>query len=280
MTSSLSIVELGQGVFSFHPVERGFGYTNAGLVIGSDGHTVVDSGPTPHAGALLRGEIEGLTAQLELPFRRVTLSSSRVYFSGGARAFAAAAIFTSDPTSDELDAPINRDALAALLPRWAATYRDEEFRTRPATHTITIEAWLNESTRGFTLPGEATANLVVEVPAANVVFAGALCSFGVTPLCFDGDPAAWAQSLRTLSSFNGVIVPGHGPPGSSEDAAVLADYFDACIRADGDPHHLDSGPWEEWTDRGFDAVNTERAARLQRGDRSIPTAMFDLLGWT
>ena len=45
------------------------------------------------------------------------------------------------------------------------------------------------------LPGEGPANLAVVVAGAGVVFAGALASFGVTPLGHDGDPAAWATSL-------------------------------------------------------------------------------------
>jgi len=36
---------------------------------------------------------------------------------------------------------------------------------------------------------------VAVVPGAGVVFAGALCSFGVTPIAFQGDPAAWADTL-------------------------------------------------------------------------------------
>ena len=110
------------------------------------------------------------------------------------------------------------------------------------------------------------------------MFAGALASFGTTPLAFDGDPAAWAESLGTLLELGTTIVPGHGSPGGAADLADLVGYLQACVAADGDPSAIPAGPWDDWANRNFDAVNTERAARLASGDDSTPRAMFELLG--
>jgi cyclase len=273
----MDLVELGQGVFAWtHPDPR-FGDTNVGLVIDEDGLTVIDTTATPQRGAEVRHQVEALTASLGLSIKRVVHTSSRVAFTGGNSAFWPAAYYGTEVTSDQLDAPPNVDAFRHLLPTLADTY-DEGFTTRPVTHTVGEPAWLTGAAFGLPLPGEASANLAVVVEGADVVFAGALASFGVTPLAFDGDVVAWADSLEHLTTLGATIVPGHGPPGGRADVVDLIGYLRACSEAAGDPDRLPSGPWDGWTDRRFDRVNVERAALLAQGDPSIPPTMATLLG--
>ncbi len=277
MSAAHHLVEIGQGVFALLNPQRGFGHANVGMVIDADGLTVIDTSATPAEGAEIRARVLELTNELALPIRRVVVTSSRIPFAGGTDAFRQAAFYASDETSDELDEPVNPIALRALLPQFAGDYPDE-FTTRPATHTITDEAWITPAARGVVLPGESLANLVVHVPGTDTVFAGALASFGVTPLVL-GNARDWIRSLEALEALAGTIVPGHGSIGGSGDLHGLAGYLRACIGADGDPDAIVEGPWDGWTDRRFDPVNTERAARLARGDFSFPQSMLDLLGF-
>lgn len=272
------LVELGQGVFALVHPSPSFGASNVGLVIDGDGLTVLDTTATPAEGAAVLAAVQTLTAELELPLKRVTLSSSRVAFSGGSRPFWQAAFYGTETTSDQLDLDPNPDAFRRLLPQLAHCYPDD-FTTRPVTHTVEEPAWLTGAAFGVPLPGESASNLVVQVEGANVVFAGALASFGVTPLAFDGDPALWIESLETLQTLADTIVPGHGSVGGRVDAGDLIDYLTACVEAAGDPGRIPAGPWDAWTDRRFDAVNVQRAAMLAMGDPSVPPAMFDLLGY-
>lgn len=277
MSSAHHLVEIGQGVFAFLNPQRGFGHANVGLVIDADGLTVIDTSATPAEGAEIRERILELTRELALPIRRVVVTSSRIPFAGGTDAFRQAAFYASDETSEELDEPVNPIALRALLPQFAGDYHDE-FATRPATHTITDEAWITPAACGVVLPGESLANLVVHVPGTDAVFAGALASFGVTPLVL-GNASDWIRSLEAIEALARTIVPGHGSIGGSRDLRELAGYLRACVDADGDPEAIVEGPWDGWTDRRFDPVNTERAARLARGDFSFPESMLDLLGF-
>lgn len=273
----MNLIELGQGVFAWtHPAPQ-FGDSNVGLVIDEDGLTVIDTTATPQQGAAVRHAIEGLTAELALPIKRVVLSSSRVAFSGGGAAFWQAAFYGTEAASDQLDTPADPETFRRLLPRFARAY-DDDFTTRPITHTVAEPAWLTGAAYGIPLPGEGPANLAVLVEGAGVVFAGALASFGVTPLAYDGDPLAWIESLTHLLELADTIVPGHGPPGGKADADELVGYLSACVEASGDPSRLAAGPWDGWADRRFDAVNVERAHRMGAGDSSIPAAMYDLLG--
>jgi cyclase len=275
MTANL--VELGQGVFALVDPANRFGYSNVGLVIDVDGLTVIDTTATPARGERIRHRVIELTAHLELPIRRVVLTSSRIAFAGGGNAFWAAAFYGTEATSDQLDAPPNPQAFRRLLPDFANDYPDD-FTTRPITHTVAEEAWLTGAALALPLPGEAPANLAVRVEGAGVVFAGALASFGVTPLAYEADPVAWIESLEALRRLEPTVLPGHGPPGGDADLADLIGYLTACVEADGDPARFARGPWDRWADRRFDAVNVERAAMLARGIDEIPQAMFDLLG--
>ncbi len=272
-------VELGQGLFAWIDPEPGFGHSNVGLVIDADGLTVIDTTATRARGAEARAAMEALTAELGLPIKRVLLSSSRVAFTGGGASFWPAAYYGTDPVSDQLDDPADPEVFRRLLPDLAPAY-DEDFVTRPVTHTVSEAAWLTPAVELACLPGEGPANLVAVVPAAEaagVVFAGALASFGVTPLAFDGDPLAWARSLDALAERGATVVPGHGPPGGAADLADQAAYLRACAET-APGAALPPGPWDQWADRRFDAVNQERAARLAAGDRSVPRSMLGLLG--
>ncbi len=274
----LNLIELATGVFVLVPSgDPAYGKSNLGLIIDADGLTIIDTMASPQRAHRAKAEITRLTAELELPVKRVALTSSRVPFSGGSWAFWQAAFYGSEATSDQLDEPLNLLALQRLLPELAEAYH-EEFETRRITHTISEAAYLTPAVVARPVPGESPVGLILQVPGAEAVFAGASASFGVTPLAFDGDPAAWAATCDALLMLGTTIVPGHGLPGGEADVADLRDYLLACVAVDGDPSAFPAGPWDKWSDRRFDAVNIERAARLARGDTSTPQAMFDLLG--
>jgi cyclase len=275
---STSVVELGTGVFAVVDLTRRYGRSNIGLVIDGDGLTLVDTTAAPGPGEAAKAEILALTAQLDLPIKRVVLSSARIAFSGGGNAFWASAFYGTEATSDQLDAPPNPLAFGRLLPDFAPAY-DEAFTTRPITHVVSEPAWLTPAAQALPLPGESAANLVLHVPGAEVVFAGALAAFGTTPLAVEADPAAWIESLHRLKALAPTIVPGHGLPGGAADVDDLIAYLGACIDADGNPDRLGSGPWDRWSDRRFDGVNVERAALMAAGRDEIPPSLLTLLGF-
>ena len=122
---------------------------------------------------------------------------------------------------------------------------------------------------------------MVLVADVDVLFAGDLCFFGVTPLAFQGDPAVWADTLDVIADLADVIVPGHGPVGGEPEVRDLQAYLRACVAANGDPDAIASGPWDGWIDRDErDAINVERAALLAQGRDEMPGAMLKAIGLT
>lgn len=251
------------------------GVSNSGIIVDDDGITVVDAQLTPERGAAFAAVVESFG----LPIRRLALTSSHMPYVGGSGAFALPAVYGTAQISAHLDQPANLTSCCAMYPDDApALLQVEDQPTRTVTHTVTEGAWLSANVVAAPLAGELDENLIVQVPQAQVVFAGAMCSFGVTPMAGMGDPARWADDLDILLGWGEIFVPGHGPIGGREQVRDLQAYLRACVAADGNPGALGDGPWSTWTAREYDAVNVERAARLAEGDREPPATFRALLG--
>jgi len=273
-----NLIELGDGVFSLcAPVPR-FGLSNIGVVVEPDGVVLIDCGATPRQGHAVWRMLQHITGSAEPTVKQVIVSSSRAAFTGGSSVFRSSAFLGTTPTSDELDTPADPGMFRRLLPHLANDYPDD-FTTRPITHTVDETTWISDKVLLTALSGEATGNLVASVPSAGVHFLGALGTFGVTPLMFDGDPHQWMASLDALTGDTYLLIPGHGPPGGAADASDLAHYLQACIDAEGNIDKLAEGPWQLWSDRRFDEVNIERAHLLSLDDHALPSKMFELLGF-
>ena len=269
----MSLALLDTGIYAWLADDPRHGRPNAGVVIDADGITVVDTLCTPAQAAPL---VDAVTA-LGPPVKRVVLTSSHVEFAGGTSQFRFAAVFGRAQASAHLDQPADPVILRRLLPEQAAEF-DDEFATRPVSHVVDGPVQLTPACAAIPLAGEEQENLVVVLAAAGIVFAGALCAFGVTPLAWQGDPDRWADALDELIELAPVVVPGHGPVGGEEEVRDLQGYLRACAAAAGDPARIPPGPWDAWPGREHDVVNVERAAMLARGDDAVPPTLLARLG--
>jgi glyoxylase-like metal-dependent hydrolase (beta-lactamase superfamily II) len=264
---------LDAGVSCWLQLPGGLGMANAGVVVDTDGITVIDTLMVPEQS----GPFGDAVDEIGLPVRRVVLTSSHIEFAGGTSRFNLSAIYGSRQASVHLDQPPNVEVYRHLMPRFADGF-DDELATRPVSHIVADDVQLTPAVAVLTTGGQMAENLVALVPGASILFAGAMCAFGVTPLCFQGDLARWADELDRLIDLAPIIVPGHGPIGGEEEARDLQAYLRACVAAEGDPARIGDGPWAPWHDRHHDAINVERAALLAAGDEAIPPSMLRLAG--
>lgn len=266
----LELLDAGVLAWMQPPPQRG--RPNAGVVVDADGVTLVDTLMTPDQYEPFAGAVE----ELGLPIRRIVLTGSGVEQAGGTGRFKLAAVYGSRQASVHLDQPPNVDSWRALFPDVADAF--DEVVTRPVSHVVASDVQLTDAIAVLTTGGQMAENVVAVVPGAQILFAGAMCSFGATPLCWQGDPTRWADELDRLLDLAPVVVPGHGPIGGEEEVRDLQAYLRACVAARGDLSRLASGPWDDWADREHDAVNVERASMLASGDDGVPPSMLRLAG--
>lgn len=267
-----TLVPLAPGVYAWMHDDVRHAHTNSGVVIAADGITVVDSGLVPSSTAALVGELEALTS---LPTRRLVLTGSHVDLVGGSTAFPLPAVYGSAQTSALLDQEANPEIWARLHPDHGAELL--EVSTRPVTHTVTEPAHLCPASIAIPCAGPQFENLAVQVPGANVVFAGAAATFGMVPLGFEADFEAWISTLETMAAWGELFVPSHGPIGGVEELQHLTDYLRACLDARGDAAAMAAGPWDTWAHASYTPINVERAALLAAGDPSPPPTLRALL---
>lgn len=267
---------LADGVWAWVQPGGGSGVSNAGVVADDDGLTVIDTLMVRSQWEPFARAVSGLGR-----VRRVILTNAQIDHVGGTKAFPMSSVFGTVPTSDLLDQPMAIDLYKRFMPSFAGEFDDlAETGTRPVTHLVTDAAVLTPRIELLPGAGHCPGDLMVLVDDAEVLFLGGLGYFGVTPLGFQGDPAAWSAVLGTLPDLAEKFVPGHGPVGGPADVLALADYLQACCDCAGNPAALPSGPWDRWICRDRDAINVERAAMLAKGEdpTSVPPSMLRALG--
>ena len=273
MVFNHELVQMAPGVYAWLAERASHSHTNAGVVVATDGMTVIDPGLCPSSANPLA---ESLAELSPLPVKRIVLTGSHIDIVGGCSEFPLAAVYGSDQTSDHLDQAPNPEIWGRLHPSYAREFI--ELQTRPVTHTVGEAAHLCPASIAVPLGGAQFENLAVQVPGANVVFTGLLASFGTIPLGFEADFGVWIESLEQLAGFGEIFVPAHGPVGGVEQLAELRSYLEACLEAKGTPSALASGPWDEWQNQQFNPINVERAYMLSQGDPSPPPSMLTLIG--
>ena len=269
----MALTELDDGVFAWLAEDPGPGRPNAGVVVEDDGVTVIDSLMVPSQAQPFAAAVEALG----LPVRRLVLTRSHLEYAGGTTFFPRPAVYGTAQVSAHLDQPPDVGVLRRLYPEQAHEL-DDELRTRPVTHVVTERTKPTHDIHAVLVRGDLDENLVLAVPRCGVVFGGATCSFGVTPLAFQSDPTAWADSLADIAALGPRLVPGHGPIGDGDDLLAQSAYLYACVDAAGDASAIPPGPWDQWSARANDEVNVERAALLTSGDTQIPPSMLRRAG--
>ncbi len=261
---------VGDGVFAWLQPGGESGVSNAGVVIDDDGLTVIDT-------MMVRSQWEPFgeaIAGLDLPVKRVVLTHAHVDHVGGTQLFRNAMILGSPATSALLDQPMPLTAYKNFMPAFDVELDElHELGTRPISHLVDDAAQLTARIEVLPATGHTAGDLMVLVADADVLFAGDLCFFGVTPLAFQGDPEMWADTLEVLADLAETIVPGHGPIGSPDDARALQVYLRHCVKGSVPP-----GPWDHWLERDRDAINIEKAAMLRCGDEGMPPSMLRAIG--
>src|SRR3954451_10298357 len=200
--------------------------------------------------------------ELDRPVKRVLLTHAHIDHVGGTTAFRNAMVLGSPATSALLDQPMPLEAYKRYMSAFAEEFDDLEITgTRPVSHIIDGAAQLTPRIELLPASGHTAGDVMALVADVDLLFAGDLCFFGVTPLAFQGDPKVWADVLDAVAELADVIVPGRGPVGNADDVRELQQYLRHCCAGE-----IPAGPWDTWPERDpRDAINIERAQLLRSG---------------
>ncbi len=268
-----ALESLADGVYAWIQPGGESGVSNAGVIVDDDGLTIVDT-------LMVRSQWEPFAAavgELELPVKRVLLTHAHIDHVGGTQAFRNAMVLGSLATSDLLDQPMPVDAYKTFMSAFADEFDElAELGTRPVSHIVDDAAQLTPRIELLPASGHTAGDVMALVADCDVLFAGDLCFFGVTPLAFQGDPKTWADVLDAVADLADVIVPGHGPIGTATEVRELQAYLRHCVEGTIPP-----GPWDSWSERAErDPINIEKAAMLRAGDDGMPPSMLRAIGLT
>jgi len=186
---------------------------NLGLVVGSEGALLVDTGSSPAQGRALRDSVGSVT---DVPLTAVVVTHWHYDHSFGLAAFADLQTSAHESVSGRL-----RSAAASTDGRRLGV--DPTELTLP-NREIVVATGLDLGNRRVEIAhlgrGHTDGDLVVVVPDAGLVFAGDLIeSAGPPSFGPESVPVEWAgtvDGLIGLMTAKTVAVPGHGDPVNRE----------------------------------------------------------------
>ncbi|HEY0993802.1 MAG TPA: MBL fold metallo-hydrolase [Kofleriaceae bacterium] len=276
--------ELGDGCYAYLQPDGGWGWSNAGLVVGHGASLLVDTLFDLRLTAAMLGEMA--TVREAAPIATVVNTHANGDHCYGNQLVAGAAIVASTATAREMG-EVSPAMLAGL--NAAPGEVGDMFRgffgafdftgielTRP-TRTFDGQLHLDVGGRTVTLievgPAHTRGDTLVYVPDARTVYTGDILFIGGTPIVWAGPLSNWIAACdRMLAMDVETVIPGHGPVTDKRGVAAVRDYL-AHVDAEATARfHAGMDAWEAARDialgafaalgeRGRIAVNVEAVYR-------------------
>jgi glyoxylase-like metal-dependent hydrolase (beta-lactamase superfamily II) len=243
---------------------------NCGLVVGTSGALLVDTGSSPEQGAALRASIAALT---EVPLRHVVVTHHHWDHAFGLSAFADVETIGHESLSRSL----SDDAARTVAAEHGLAPRD---LVAPSTAIAVIAARDLGGSHveiGHFGAAHTGGDLAVLVPEARVLFAGDLVEQSGPPQVDETTSLKnWPrvmEALLTLCKPDTIVVPGHGDPVDPHFISWQGTGLDAIhgqcewlvsqgvAEADAPTHPELQWPWDaEWVRGAIHAAYAELAA--------------------
>jgi len=234
--------EVGDGLFAYLQPDGGWGWSNAGLVVGGESTLLVDT----------LFDLR-LTEEMLQAMRRAVPSAARIetlvntHANGdhcyGNQLVGDALIVASARTAEEM-AELPPAAMAMLVQqapqmgllgefflRCFGAFEFDGIEPVLPKQTFSGELSLRVGERELQLievgPAHTRGDTLVHVPAERVLFTGDVLFSGAHPIAWAGPVSNWiAACERILALDPQAIVPGHGPLSTVAQVRELRDYFE------------------------------------------------------
>ena len=286
MTYEKGLIEVGDGVFAYLQPDGGWGWSNAGLVVGDEDSMLVD---TLFDLRLTEEMLAAMAAHTATrPIRTLVNTHANGDHCYGNQLVTGAEVIASEASAREMaDVPpeLLSTMLQADLGEVTNNYLQEAFgaftfdgiETPRATRTFSGRLELSDEGRVSQLlevgPAHTAGDVLVHVPAAAVVFTGDILFIGGTPIVWTGPVENWIKACELIIELGcTAIVPGHGPLTDQRGVQEVADYlrhirteatarFQAGMRSDDAARDIELGHYEDWLDWERVVINVDSVYR-------------------
>jgi glyoxylase-like metal-dependent hydrolase (beta-lactamase superfamily II) len=264
---------VGADVLAYLQPDGGWGWSNAGLVLGRDEALLVDTlfdlrltsemleaMAHPLAGRPIT-TVVNTHANGDHCFGNELVPEAEVIAS---RAAASEMPETSPGLLGQLVSADLEEPLAGFVKRAFGPFRFGEITLRPPTRTFDDRLELDVGGRRVELievgPAHTLGDVIVHVPDARTVFTGDILFVGVTPVMWAGPIGNWIAACDRIDSLGSeTIVPGHGPVTDASGVAEVRSYlewlrdeatgrFESGMSASDAARDIDLGPFAGWVD--------------------------------
>jgi len=296
--------EIGDGVWAYLQPDGGWGWSNAGLISGADGSSLlVDTLFDLRLTAEMLEAMRKATSAAEHITTVVNTHANGDHCYGNALLGGSEIIATTRCAEEMLQLPPSTmaamlqsaDALGAAGPFLQTIFSPFSFEDVPLvvpTRTFDEQLELQVGDRTVSLievgPAHTAGDAVVHLVDEGIVFTGDILFHGGHPIVWSGPVAHWIAACdRILALEPTVVIPGHGPVASPSALVDLKDYFElltveARIRFDAGltpleaARDIDLGPYAGWNEAERVVANVHALYRDFGGQ--APSDALTLMG--
>jgi glyoxylase-like metal-dependent hydrolase (beta-lactamase superfamily II) len=264
---------VGPGLFAYLQPDGGWGWSNAGLVLGRDQALLVD---TLFDLRLTREMLLAMHGQLAgRPISTVVNTHANGDHCFGNELLPEAEVIASRAAAGEMpEVPpgllgqlVSADLdepLAGFVNDAFGPFHFDEITIRSPTRTFDDRVDIDVGGRRVELievgPAHTLGDVIVHVPDAGTVFTGDILFVGVTPVMWAGPIGNWIAACDRITALGAeTIVPGHGPVTDTSGVNAVRAYlewvrdeatrrFEVGMSAADAARDIDLGPFASWVD--------------------------------
>jgi cyclase len=253
--------ELAPNVYAYiqagGPGKNNVSVSDAGVIIGDDGLMVIDALTAPMHTKAMVAAIRKVT---DKPFRHLINTHHHGDHVNGNQYIPGAEIIGHPYCREEVVKMIPGPATWAKRDGWADGTEPRVILPPTTTieHKVTYHYGKTVVEVFPMLPAHTYGDLVVYLPQHKILFAGDIAFFYVAPFCQNAHPSNWINVCDQINKMDvTTIVPGHGPVGTKQHMAEMADYlkilkrearkrYDAKMTAGKAAADIDMGTFQNW----------------------------------
>ncbi|MCU1398638.1 MAG: hypothetical protein JWN62_1747 [Acidimicrobiales bacterium] len=276
--------ELGDGCFAYLQPNGGWGWSNAGLVVGDGVSLLID---TLFDLQLTGAMLDSMTQVIgQSPIGTLVNTHANGDHCYGNQLVTGAEIIASEKAAHEMTEvpPATLAALNAAPGELGELFRGffGEFHFDGIEHTLptrTFNGRLDIEVGGRSIelievgPAHTAGDVIAYVPDAKTVYTGDILFINGTPIVWAGPLSNWVAACDLMLGMDiETVVPGHGPLTDKGGIAQVRDYLAYVDTEATARFHAGMDAWDaardialngfgEWGERGRIAVNVDTVYR-------------------